>query len=185
LVRNGVINGKRKTINTGKLVAIALGGSEEDMKFVDRNPMFELYDSDYVLDPRVVASNDRFVGINAAVAVDLTGQIAAESVGPSILSGPGGQLTFAIGAQLSKGGRFITTLQSTARGGKLSRIVPMLKEGSMVTVPRTLSDIVVSEYGIARLRGKTHRERALELIAIAHPDFRTELKRQAEAMFWP
>jgi 4-hydroxybutyrate CoA-transferase len=185
LVRNGVINGKRKTINTGKLVAIALGGSEEDMKFVDRNPMFELYDSDYVLDPRVVASNERFVGINAAVAVDLTGQIAAESVGPSILSGPGGQLTFAIGAQLSKGGRFITTLQSTARGGKLSRIVPMLKEGSMVTVPRTLSDIVVSEYGIARLRGKTHRERALELIAIAHPDFRTELKRQAEAMFWP
>jgi 4-hydroxybutyrate CoA-transferase len=180
-----VINGKRKTINPGKLVAIALGGSNEDMKFVDRNPMFELFDSDYVLDPRVVAANERFVGINAAVAVDLTGQIAAESVGPSILSGPGGQLTFAIGAQLSKGGRFITALQSTARGGKLSRIVPMLKEGSMVTVPRTLSDIVVSEYGIARLRGKTHRERALELIAIAHPDFRAELKRQAEAMFWP
>ena len=185
LVRNGVITGNCKTCNTGKLVAIALGGSEEDMKFVDRNPVFELYDSDYVLDPRVIASNDRFVGINAAVAVDLTGQIAAESIGPSILSGPGGQLTFSIGAQLSKGGRFITVLQSTARGGKLSRIVPMLKEGSMVTVPRTLSDIVVSEYGIARLRGKTHRERALELIAIAHPDFRRELKRQAEAMFWP
>ncbi|MFZ1915914.1 MAG: acetyl-CoA hydrolase/transferase C-terminal domain-containing protein [Dehalococcoidales bacterium] len=185
LVRNGVITGKRKTINTGKLVAIALGGSEEDMKFVDRNPLFELYDSDYVLDPRVVSANDRFVGINAAVAVDLTGQIAAESVGPAILSGPGGQLTFAIGAQLSKGGRFITTLQSTARGGKFSRIVPMLQEGSMVTVPRTLADIVVTEFGIARLRGKTHRERALELIAVAHPDFRAELKRQAGDMFWP
>jgi 4-hydroxybutyrate CoA-transferase len=185
LVRNGVITGKRKTINTGKLVAIALGGSEEDMKFVDRNPLFELYDSDYVLDPRVVSANDRFVGINAAVAVDLTGQIAAESVGPAILSGPGGQLTFAIGAQLSKGGRFITTLQSTARGGKFSRIVPMLQEGSMITVPRTLADIVVTEFGIARLRGKTHRERALELIAVAHPDFRAELKRQAGDMFWP
>ncbi len=185
LVRNGVITGNHKTINTGKLVAIALGGSNDDMQFVDRNPLFELYDSDYVLDPRVIAANDRFVGINAAVAVDLTGQIAAESVGPSILSGPGGQLTFAIGAQLSKGGRFITTMQSTALGGKLSRIVPMLKEGSMVTVPRTLSDIVVSEYGVARLRGKTHRERALELIAIAHPDFRAELKRHAESMFWP
>ena len=185
LVRNGVITGKRKTINTGKLVAIALGGSEEDMKFVDRNPLFELYDSDYVLDPRVVSANDRFVGINAAVAVDLTGQIAAESIGPAILSGPGGQLTFAIGAQLSKGGRFITALQSTARGGKLSRIVPMLAQGSMITVPRTLADIVVTEYGIARLRGKTHRERAIELIAVAHPDFRAELKRKAGEMFWP
>jgi acyl-CoA hydrolase len=119
------------------------------------------------------------------VAVDLTGQIAAESVGPAILSGPGGQLTFAIGAQLSKGGRFITTMQSTARGGKVSRIVPMLKEGSMVTVPRTLADIVVTEFGIAQLRGKTHRERALELIAVAHPDFREELRKQAQELFWP
>jgi 4-hydroxybutyrate CoA-transferase len=185
LAREGVITGKRKTINTGKVVAIALGGSEEDMKFVDRNPMFELYDAEYVLDPRVVSANDRFVGINAAVAVDLTGQIAAESVGPAILSGPGGQLTFAIGAQLSKGGRFITTMQSTARGGKVSRIVPMLKEGSMVTVPRTLADIVVTEFGRAQLRGKTHRERALELIAVAHPDFRAELRKQAQELFWP
>ena len=185
LVRDGVITGKRKTINTGKLVAISLGGSVDDMKFVDRNPMFELYDAEYVLDPRVIASNDKFVGINAAVAVDLTGQIAAESIGPAILSGPGGQLSFAIGTQLSKGGRFITTLQSTARGGKISRIVPVLKEGSMVTVPRTLADFVVTEYGIAQLRGKTHRERALELIAVAHPDFRAELKKQAQALFWP
>lgn len=185
LVRDGVITGKRKTVNTGKLVAISLGGSVDDMKFVDRNPMFELYDAEYVLDPRVIASNDKFVGINAAVAVDLTGQIAAESIGPAILSGPGGQLSFAIGAQLSKGGRFITTLQSTARGGKISRIVPVLKEGSMVTVPRTLADFVVTEYGIAQLRGKTHRERALELIAVAHPDFRAELKKQAQALFWP
>jgi 4-hydroxybutyrate CoA-transferase len=185
LVRKGVINGKRKTCDTGKVVAIALGGSGEDMKFVDRNPMFELYDAEYVLDPRNVAANDHFTGINAAVAVDLTGQIAAESIGPAILSGPGGQLTFAIGAQLSKGGRFITTMQATARGGKISRIVPILKEGSMVTVPRTLADIVVTEFGIARLRGKTHRERAMELIAVAHPDFRADLNKQAQALFWP
>jgi 4-hydroxybutyrate CoA-transferase len=186
LVREGVITGNRKKCNTGKFIAIALdGGTEEEMKFVDGNPMFELYDADYVLDPRIISANDKFVGINSAVSVDLTGQIDAESIGPVIMSGPGGQLTFAVGAQLSKGGRFITTLPSTAGHGKVSRIVPVFPEGSMVTVPRTLSDIVVSEYGIALLRGKTHRERALELIAIAHPDFRAELKRKAEAMFWP
>jgi 4-hydroxybutyrate CoA-transferase len=102
-----------------------------------------------------------------------------------MMSGPGGQLSFAVGAQLSKGGQFITTLPSTTSSGNISRILPAFPEGSMVTVPRTLSDIVVTEYGMAQLRGKTHRERALELITIAHPDFRAELKRQAEVMFWP
>ena len=108
-------------------MAIALGGSSEDMQFVDRNPMFELYDSDYVLDPRIIAANDRFVGINGAVSVDLTGQIAAESVGPSIISGPGGQLSFAIGAQLSKGRAIYHYAAVDSPRGKISRIVPMLE----------------------------------------------------------
>jgi 4-hydroxybutyrate CoA-transferase len=185
LVREGVITGKHKKCNTGKFIAITVSGTEEDMKFVNGNPMFELYDADYVLDPRVISTNNRFVAINSAVSVDLTGQINAESIGPVMISGPGGQLSFAVGAQLSKGGRFITTLPSTTSSGNISRILPSFPEGSMVTVPRTLSDIVVTEYGIAQLRGKTHRERALELITIAHPDFRAELKRQAEVMFWP
>jgi len=106
-------------------------------------------------------------------------------VGPTLLSGPGGQLTFAIGAQLSKGGRFISTLPSTAKDGALSRIVPQLEKGTVVTIPRTLADTVVTEYGIAHLYGKTQRERASALIEIAHPNFREELTREAQKLFWP
>ena len=186
LVREGIINGKRKNINHGKVVAVAVGGGDkEDMDFVHNHPMFELYDADYVLNPAVIAANDNVVCINSAISVDLTGQIAAESVGPTLVSGPGGQLAFAIGAQLSKGGRFITTLPSTAKGGAISRIMPQLDKGTVVTIPRTLADIVVTEYGIAHLYGKTQRERALELIAVAHPDFRADLNREAKKLFWP
>ncbi len=185
LARKGVITGKRKNINQGKFVAIAVGGGDrEDMDFVNGNPTFELYDADYVLNPGVISANDNVVSVNSAVAVDLTGQIAAESIGPMMVSGSGGQPAFAIGAQLSTGGRFVTSLPSTARGGAISRIVPRLQAGTIVTVPRTLADIVVTEYGIARLRGKTQRERALELIAIAHPDFRAELKKEAQELYW-
>ncbi len=184
LVREGVITGKRKHCNPGKVVAIAVGGgSKEDMDFVNNNPMFELYDADYVLDPRVISANDKVLAINSAISVDLSGQIAAESVGPVMISGPGGQLAFAIGAHLSKGGRFLTTLQSTARDGTISRIVPLLKEGTIVTVPRILADTVVTEYGIARLQGKSNRARAADLIAIAHPDFRAGLTQEAERLF--
>jgi len=186
LVREGVITGKYKKIHTGKAVAVAIGGGTlEDMKFVDGNPMFELYDGDYVLDPRVIAQLDNIVAINSAVCVDLTGQIGAESIGISMVSGTGGQLAFAVGCQLSKGGRFITTIPSTARGGTVSRIVASMEPGTIVTVPRTLADIVVTEYGMARLRGKTQRERARELIRIAHPDFRAELEKKAKELYWP
>jgi 4-hydroxybutyrate CoA-transferase len=123
------------------------------------------------------------VAINAALMVDLTGQIAAESIGPTMVSGTGGQLAFAIGSALSKGGRNITVLASTARGGEVSRIVPQLELGTAVTVPRTLADIVVTEYGIAKLKGKTQRQRAEELISVAHPDFRAELRREAQRLF--
>ncbi|MFC1945133.1 acetyl-CoA hydrolase/transferase family protein [Chloroflexota bacterium] len=186
LVIDGVITGKYKQIDQGKVVALAIGGgTKEEMDFVDGNPTFELYDADYVLDPKIIGSNDNVSAINSIISVDLTGQIAAESIGPAMVSGPGGQLAFAIGAQMSKNGQYICTMPSTAKDGTLSRIVPLLAQGTIVTVPRTLADIVVSEYGIARLKGKSQRERSIELISIAHPDFRTELKKQAERLYWP
>ncbi len=186
LVREGVITGKCKNMDTGKAVSVAVaGGTLEDMEFVNGNPMFELRDGDYVLDPRVVSALDNMVAINSAVCIDLTGQIGSESIGTTMVSGTGGQLAFAVGCQLSKGGRFITTLPSTARGGTISRIVSKMEPGTIVTVPRTLADIVVTEYGIARLKGKTQRERATELVKIAHPDFRAGLEKETKALFWP
>jgi acyl-CoA hydrolase len=125
------------------------------------------------------------VAINSAVMVDLTGQIASESVGPRMTSGTGGQLAFAIGSNLSKGGRNIIALPSTARNGAVSRIVPQLPPGTVITTPRTLADIIVTEYGVAKLKGKTQRQRTEELISIAHPDFRSELKEEAKKLFWP
>jgi 4-hydroxybutyrate CoA-transferase len=181
----GVITGKFKAVNPGKVVSTACGGgTKEEMDFINMNPIFELYGSDYVLDPTVIAAHDNMVAINAALVVDLTGQIAAESIGPTMVSGTGGQLAFAIGAALSKGGRNITVLPSTAREGKVSRIVPQLELGAVVTVPRNLADIVVTEHGIAQLKGKTQRQRAEELINIAHPDFRAGLRNEARRLFW-
>ena len=186
LVMNGVVNGKCKNIHQGKAVATAVGGgTKEEMDFINMNPMFEVYPSSYALDPRVIAAHDNMVAINSAIAVDLTGQIAAESVGPVMTSGSGGQLSFAIGAYMSKGGRSIVAIPSTAKGGTISRIVPMLEQGTIVSTPRTLADIIVTEYGVARLKGKTQRERAQELISVAHPDFRVELKKEAERLYWP
>lgn len=186
LVREGVITGKHKAIHPGKAVATAVGGgTQEEMDFINMNPLFEVYGSDYILDPRIISVHENMVAINSALAVDLTGQIGAESLGPTMIGGTGGQLAFAIGASLSQGGRFITVLSSTARKGNVSRIVPQFELGTVVTIPRTLADIVISEYGIARLKGKTQRQRAQELINIAHPDFRAELNKEAQRLFWP
>jgi 4-hydroxybutyrate CoA-transferase len=186
LIREGVITGKHKTLNTGKAVATACGGgTKEEMDFINMNPIFELYSAEYCLDVRVIAAHDNMVAINSAVSVDFAGQIAAESIGPRVISGAGGQTAFAIGSFLSKGGRNISVMTSTTGGGKVSRITPMLAEGTIVTVPRTISDYVVTEYGIAHLKGKTQRQRALDLIDIAHPDFRADLKNEAEKLYWP
>jgi acyl-CoA hydrolase len=146
------------------------------------NPVFELYRVTYANDPRVISANDNVVAINNALAVDFSGQIASDSLGPGMYSGPGGQLDFAIGAMYSHGGRFITTLPSTAKDGTVSRIVPFLAPGQGVTVPRYLADYVVTEHGIASLYAKTFKQRTQELIAIAHPDFRGELRTAAKKM---
>jgi 4-hydroxybutyrate CoA-transferase len=188
LIRKGIINGSRKNFNTGKAIATACGGgSKEDMDFVTMNPCFELHSAEYCLDVRNIAMNDNMTAINSAVSVDFAGQIAAESIGPRVISGAGGQTSFAIGSFLSKGGRSITVMPSTVGSGekRFSRITPLLAQGTIVTVPRTISDYVITEFGIAHIKGKTQRQRALDLINIAHPDFREGLKKEAEKLYWP
>ncbi|MFC1919752.1 acetyl-CoA hydrolase/transferase family protein [Chloroflexota bacterium] len=183
LVKDGVINGKCKTVNTGKAVVTSIGGStREEMEWVNQNPLFWLVGVDYLEDPMVIRTHDNFVALNNALLVDLTGQISAESIGTRHLSSAGGQIPFVIGSWLSKGGKAITVLPSTAQNGAVSRIVPTLPEGTVVTVQRNCADMIVTEYGIAHLKGKTLRQRAVELISIAHPDFRDELKKEAQRL---
>jgi 4-hydroxybutyrate CoA-transferase len=179
LVRTGVVNGSRKEIHKGKVVATFFPASKEDLEFIDRNPVFELYAIDYVDDPRTISSHSNFVAINQGFAIDLTGQLNAEGLDTVPYSGPGGQPDFVHGALLSKGGRSITVLQSTAKNGSVSTIVPQLPLGAPVTISRNYIDFVVTEHGIASLQGKTLRQRAEELISVAHPDFRAELRAQA------
>ncbi len=186
LVKDGVVTGKRKTFHPGKVVCNNLNsGDPDDLAFVADNPMFELYPQDYILSIRNIAANDNMVAINSALSVDLTGQIASESIGHRMYTGSGGQPDLVIGAMQSKGGRSITMLPSTTSDGKTSRITPSLEPGTIVTVPRNFADYIVSEYGIASLHGKTQRERAEALIAIAHPDFRSELDKAARKLYWP
>jgi 4-hydroxybutyrate CoA-transferase len=186
LVREGVINGKYKTVHKGKAVVTSIGGgSREEMEWVNNNPLIWLVDVAYLEDIRVIAAHDNFVAINNALAVDLTGQIAAETIGTRQMSAAGGQIPFVFGSWLSKGGRAISVLPSTAKEGTVSRIMPTLPQGTIVTIQRNCADTVVSEYGVAHLKGKSVRHRAEELIAIAHPDFRTELKKEAKKLFWP
>ena len=155
----------------------------EELAFIDNNPMFEIYPQEHVVNILNAAAHENLVAINSALNVDLTGQIASESLGHRMYSGAGGQPELHMGAMLSKGGRAITTVRSTTSDGKASRIVPSLAPGTIVTVPRHFADYVVTEFGIASLLGKTQRERAHELISIAHPDFRAELRKEAAQLY--
>ncbi len=186
LVRKGVITGKYKTINAGKVVVTSIGGaSKEDMDWVNGNPLFWLVDVGYLWDIRTISAHDHMLAINNALSVDLTGQIASENVGAHMFGSSGGQTAFAIGALLSKEGHSIIVLPSTAVSGSVSRIVAALPPGTAITVPRNCADIIVTEYGVASLRGKSLRRRAEELIEIAHPDFRPELVKEAKKLYWP
>ena len=188
LVREGVINGKYKTINPEKVVVTSLGGgTTEEMAWVNNNPIFWLVDVAYLEDPRVIAAHDNMVAINNALAIDLTGQIAAEGLGTRQISVAGGQIPFVFGALLSKGGRSITVLPSTAKtkDGIVSRIMPTLPQGTPVTTLRNCAQYIVTEYGIADLWGKSVRSRCEELISIAHPNFRAELRKEARKLYWP
>ena len=157
-------------------------GTKRLYDFVDHNPDVELRPVDYVNNPFVIAQNDKLISINSCVQVDLMGQVASESIGAKQISGVGGQVDFVRGAAASKGGVSIMAMPSTVKG-KISKIVPLLDEGAAVTTSRNDVDYVVTEYGIAHLKGRTLRERAHALIEIAHPDFREELKREFEQRF--
>ena len=185
LVRNGVINGKYKTINPGKVVVTSIGGaSKEDMDWVNGNPLFWLVDVGSLWDIRTISAHDNMLAINNALSVDLTGQIASENVGARMFGSSGGQTAFAIGSLLSKGGHSIIVLPSTAMEGSASRIVGTLPAGTTITVPRNCADIIITEHGMASLRGKSLRRRAEEMIEIAHPDFRSELRKDARNLYW-
>jgi acetyl-CoA hydrolase len=179
LFEAGVITNERKTLHRGKIVASFVIGSRRAFDFVDNNPFMEFHPNQYVNDPFVIARNEKMVAINSALAIDLTGQVCADSIGTAIYSGFGGQLDFMRGAARSEGGLPIIAMPSTARGGKLSRIVDTLLPGSGVVTTRADVHYVVTEFGIADLFGMSLRERARGLIDIAHPDFRDELEAAA------
>lgn len=179
LVHSGVVDGEAKNYHKDKIVASFVMGTRRLYDFVHENPMVEMHPVSFTNDPAIIARNDRMVAINAAIEVDLTGQVCADSIGHQFFSGIGGQLDFVRGAAASVGGKPIIALPSTARGGTVSRIVAELKPGAGVVTTRGDVHYVVTEYGVAYLHGKTVAQRARELIAIAHPDFRGELRRAA------
>jgi acyl-CoA hydrolase/GNAT superfamily N-acetyltransferase len=175
LVESGVVNNRKKTLHNGKIIATFCMGTQRLYDFVDDNPLIEFHPCDYTNDPFIVAQNRRMVSINAAIQVDLTGQVCADSIGEYFYAGIGGQVDFVRGSSRSKGGRPIIVLPSTAKSGSVSRIVPYLDQGAGVVTSRGDVHYIVTEFGIANLHGKNLRERALALISISHPDFRDEL----------
>ncbi|MFC1981149.1 acetyl-CoA hydrolase/transferase family protein [Chloroflexota bacterium] len=181
LVKRGIVTGKCKNLHPGKCVSSGFRRiqNEGDLTFIDGNPLFEVFDTSYVNDIRVIASNDRMVAINGVLAIDFAGQIAADSIGMRMFGGAGGQVDFGIGSMLSTGGCSIAVLRSTASRGTISRVVPTFEPGTIASIPWTFADYVVTEYGIAKLFGKTRRQRVEELIATAHPDFRADLVKQS------
>jgi len=175
LVEAGVITNRKKTLHNGKIIATFCMGTQRLYDFVNDNPLIEFHPCDYTNDPFVIARNERMVSINAAIQVDLTGQVCADSIGEYFYSGIGGQVDFVRGAARSKGGKPVIVIPSTAKDGTVSRIVPFLDQGAGVVTSRGDVHYIATEYGIVDLHGRNLRERALALIDIAHPDFRNEL----------
>jgi acyl-CoA hydrolase len=175
LIESGVVTGLRKTINKGKVVCTFAMGTPQLYEYVRDNPIFEFHPVEYVNDPQVIAQHDGMVAVNSAIEIDLTGQVCSDSIGTYIYSGFGGQVDFIRGAAHSKGGIPIIAMPSTAKSGSISRITPVLKSGAGVVTSRADVHWVVTEYGAAQLFGRNLKERAVELINIAHPDFREEL----------
>jgi acyl-CoA hydrolase len=182
LVECGAITNRRKTLVPGKMVATFALGSRKLYEFMHHNPMLEMHPSNYTNDPYIAGQNDKLVSINASLQVDLLGQCGSESIGHLPYSGTGGQVDFVRAANRSRGGKSFIVLPSTAKDGTLSRIVPTLSPGTHATTSKNDVNYVVTEYGVAQLRGKSARQRASELIAIAHPDFRGWLREEANKM---
>ncbi|KYZ76780.1 4-hydroxybutyrate CoA-transferase [Anaerosporomusa subterranea] len=175
LIEAGVVTNRNKQINTNKAVASFAVGTKRMYDFLDDNPAVEFHAIDYVNDPNIIGQHDNFVSINATLEVDLVGQACSESLGPLQFSGTGGQVDFVRGAGLSKGGQSFLAMYSTAKHDTISKIKAVLTEGSHVTCSKNDIDCVVTEYGVSKLKGKTASQRAMALIAIAHPKFREEL----------
>lgn len=184
LVEMGIVNGEKKTLHPGKIIAGFVLGTKRSYNFIDNNPVFEFHPQEYVNDPFIIAQNNKMVAINSAMEIDLTGQVCSDSIGTKFYSGIGGQVDFIRGASKSEGGKPIIGLPSSAKGGKISRIVPTLKPGAGVVTSRGDVHYVVTEYGVANLHGKTVQERAKALIKISHPDFRDELRQFAKETYY-
>ncbi len=182
LAECGAVNNSKKTWNCGKLIGTFAWGTQRLYEFMNNNPMVEMHPVDYTNNPFNIARHDNMVAINSTIEVDLLGQCCSESMGPKQWSSTGGQVDFFRGANLSQGGKGFVTMPSTAKRGSISRIVPMLSQGAVVTTSKNDVDHVVTEYGVAKLRGKSIRERAKALIGVSHPDFREELRQAAIKM---
>jgi acyl-CoA hydrolase len=182
LVESGAVTNRRKTLVPGKMVATFALGSRKLYEFMHQNPMLEMHPSNFTNDPYIAGQNDKLVSINASLQVDLLGQCGSESIGHLPYSGTGGQVDFVRAANRSRDGKSFIVLPSTAKDGTISRIVPTLSAGTHATTSKNDVNYVVTEFGVAQLRGKSARQRAQELIAIAHPDFRGWLREEANKM---
>ena len=182
LVEAGVITNRRKNYHHGKMLATFALGSKKLYQFMNRNPALEMHPVDFTNDPFLAGQNDNLHAINATMQIDFMGQCGSESLGTAPYSGTGGQADFVRAANRSRGGKAFIVLPSTAKNDTISRIVPTLSKGTHVTTSKNDINYVVTEYGVAQLRGKTAKQRCAELIAIAHPDFRAELRESARKM---
>lgn len=182
LVESGAVTNQRKNYLPGKMIATFALGSKRLYDFMNRNPQLEMHPVDFTNDPCLAGQNDNLVTINASVQVDFLGQCCSESMGSTPYSGTGGQADFVRAANRSKGGKSFIVLPATAKDGKISRITPMLSPGSAITTSKNDVNYVVTEFGVAQLRGKSAKQRAQALIAIAHPSFRDELTEEAKKM---
>ena len=180
MIESGVVTNMLKPINRGKSVATLVLGTKRVYDFIKDNPAFLMLPVDYVNDPNVIAQHPNFISVNAALEVDFFGQVCAESMGTRHVSGSGGQTDYVRGAVQSKGGKSFIAFPSTAKGGTVSRIKPILSPGAIVTTSKNDVDYIVTEYGVAKLRGKTLSQRTKALISIAHPNFRDELTSAAK-----
>jgi itaconate CoA-transferase len=183
LIRQGVVTGRRKTLHPLKHVFTLALGDRAMYDFMDDNPSMESYPVSYVNDPALIARNDRMISVNSVLEVDLLGQCNAESLAGHQFSGTGGQLDFVRGAFNAPGGKSFLAFYSTAKGGTVSRVVPRLDTGAVITTPRMDTHYLVTEYGLVNLKGKCTRERALDIISLAHPRFRDDLLKEAERMY--
>jgi acyl-CoA hydrolase len=182
LIENGVANGSQKTFHPGKAVYAFAAGSRRMYEFLDDNPVIEAHPVSYTNFPPNIAKNDNLISVNSTIEIDLTGQCCSESMGSAQFSGTGGQHDYARGAFDSRGGKSFIAFYSTAKGGEVSRVVPTLKPGAVVTTPRNEVHYVASEFGVACLKGLTTTERAKALIGLAHPKFREELTHSAKKL---